>query len=341
MDSTLARRIVVIGGLFLLTILFGTTGFVLVEGYPVFDAFYMTVITISTVGYAEVHALSHAGRIFNSFLIMFGVSVMFFGVGAITQTLIELELHGRLTDRRRKRVIDRLQNHFLVCGFGRVGRHASMELLRAGAPFVVLDRNEARVERAREAGMHAMVADATHDESLRLAGIERARGLVSALATDADNLFVILSAKSLNPKLTIVTRAGEEEAEEKLRRAGADTVFAPFSIAGHRLATALLRPHVSTFLDSAFLDSAKQAMGLDVSVEQVAVAPGAAVISKSLRELHLSRDYGVIVLAIRKGDGRMIFNPPAESSISEGDYLIAMGAAPNLRRLEELVTESA
>ena len=260
MKRTLARRIALIGGLLLFTLALGTTGFVLIAGYPAFDAFYMTLVTISTVGYEELHPLGCAGRVFNSFLILFGVSVMFFTVGLMTQTIIELELHDRFGRKRTRRMIDKLKDHFIVCGYGRVGRHASRELLRAGAPFVVLDRNEARAEQARQAGMLTMVADATRDESLRQAGIARANGLVSALATDADNLFVILSAKTLNPKLTVVTRASEEEAEEKLRRAGADTVFAPFGMVGQRLAQALLRPYVATFLDSATM-----AMGLDVS----------------------------------------------------------------------------
>lgn len=319
-----------------LTIAFGTIGYMVIEGYPAFDAFYMTLITVTTVGYQEIHPLSHAGRIFNVFVIVFGVSVVFFGVGAATQTIIEFELQDHFGKRRRKRVIDKLKDHYIVCGFGRVGRHASFELLRTGVPFVVMDRNEARTEIARQAGMNVLVADSTRDESLRQAGITRARGLVSALATDADNLFVILSAKTLNPKLTVVTRASEEEAEEKLRRAGADTVFAPFSMAGHRLAQALVRPHVSTFLDFA-----TNAMGLDVAIEQVEVASGSAVVSKSLRDLHLSRDYGVIVLAIRKPGGEMIFNPPAECAIATGDYLIAMGALENLQRLEKLVTAAA
>ncbi len=332
MQSTLTRRILLTGGLVFLTVIFGTTGFMGVEGYSAFDAFYMTLITISTVGYQEVHPLSHAGRVFNSVLILFGVSVMFFAVGAVTQTIIELELREHFGERRRKRVIDKLRNHFIVCGYGRVGRHAALELMRTGAPFLVVDRNEARVQQARQAGMIAMAGDSTRDATLRSAGIERAKGLVSALATDADNLFVILSAKTLNPALTVVTRAGEEEAEQKLKIAGADTVFAPFSMAGHRLAHALLRPHVSSFLDSA-----TSAMGLDVSIEQVQVAPGTEVVSKSLRDLHVRRELGVIVLAISKPQGRMIFNPPAETEILAGDYLIVMGAAPKLRDLERLV----
>ncbi len=325
-----------VGGLLATTVGFGTLGFVIVEGYPVFDAFYMTLITVSTVGYQEIHPLSHAGRVFNSFVILFGVCVVFFGVGAVTQTIIELELQDKFGKRRRKRVIDGLKDHYIICGFGRVGRHAAFELQRTGAPFVVIDRSDARVEMARQAGMNAVLADSTRDESLRQVGIAKAKGLVSALATDADNVFVILSAKTMNPKLTVVTRASEEEAEQKLRLAGADTVFAPFSMAGHRLAQALVRPHVSTFLDFA-----TTAMGLDVAIEQVEVSGLSEVISKSLRELHLSRDYGVIVMAIRKAGGEMLFNPPAESTISAGDYLIAMGAIENLQRLEKLVTARA
>jgi voltage-gated potassium channel len=329
MRKILARRIAVIGGLVLFALAFGMVGFMLVAGYSAFDAFYMTVVTISTVGYEEIHPLSPAGRIFNSVLILFGVSVMFFAVGVMTQTIIEIELHDIFGKRRARRMIDRLKDHFIVCGYGRVGRNASAELLRAGAPFVVLDREKGRIDQARQAGMLTLQADATRDESLHAAGIMRAKGLVSALGPDADNLFVILSARALNPKLLLVTRASEDEAAEKLRRAGADTVFAPFSITGQRLAHALLRPLVITFLDSAAMT-----MGLDVSIEQIQVAPGAEAHAKSLRDLQVGRDLGVIVLAIRKASGQMLFNPPAETKISAGDHLIAMGAAPNLRRLE-------
>ncbi len=333
MERTLARRIIVIGGLLFFTVLAGTAGFVVVERYTPFDAFYMTLITITTVGYQEIRPLSHSGRIFNSFLILFGVSVMFFAVGAVTQTIIEWELQGTFRIRRRKRLIDKLENHYIICGYGRVGRHASLELQKAGAPFVVIDRNEQRAENARKSGMHVIVADSTRDDSLRQAGIVRAAGLVSALATDADNLFVILSARTMNARMTIVTRASEEESEVKLRRAGADTVFAPFSITGHRLAHSLLRPHVSTFLDSA-----TGFIGLDVSIEQVQVGTSSKVVGKSLKELHVGREMGVIVLAIRKPGGEMQFNPPAEAALCVGDYLIAMGGGENLRRLDAFLT---
>jgi voltage-gated potassium channel len=239
MHSHLARRVILIAGLLFISLCIGTVGFRLIEGYSLFDAFYMTLITITTVGYQELRPLSRSGRVFNSFLILFGVSAMFLAVGAMTQTIIEFELENRYGKRRKKHMISKLGEHFIVCGFGRVGRNASYELQRANVPFLVVDRNEQRAARATDAGMLAVIADATRDESLRELGVLRARGLIAALPSDAENLFIILSAKTLNPKLTVVTRASEEESEEKLRRAGADIVFAPYTVAGRQLAHAL------------------------------------------------------------------------------------------------------
>jgi voltage-gated potassium channel len=333
MDRRIARRIVLIAGLIALTMFIGTAGFRLLENYPVFDAFYMTLITITTVGYQEIRPLSHAGRVFNSFLILFGVSAMFVAVGAMTQTIIELQLQDRYGERRKKRAIMRMKDHYIVCGFGRVGRNAAFELQRTGAPFVIVDRDEQRVERAAQAGMLAIRADATRDEGLREAGVEHARGFIAALATDADNVFVILSVKTLNPNLTVVTRASEEDAEEKLRRAGADTVFSPFSITGHRLAQALLRPHVMQLLDFA-----GKAVGLDVTMEQLRVAADSDLASRRLGDL-VPRDARLIVLAIGKQDGKMIFNPAIEMQVSAGDVLVVMGEQPSLRNMENLLTK--
>jgi voltage-gated potassium channel len=332
----LLRRLALVATLITLTMLMGTVGFTVIEGYPPFDAFYMTLITITTVGYAEIHPLSHAGRIFNSFLIFFGVTTLFFAIGAMTQSIIELELGEYFGKRRHRRMIDKLDRHFIICGYGRVGRNAAHELQRSGVPFVVVDREPARAERAMLAGMLAVAADSTRDETLHALGITRARGLVSALATDADNLFVILSAKNLNPQLYVATRAGEEEAEEKLRRAGADAVFAPYTVAGYRLAQAVLRPHVFQFFDVA-----ARSMGLDVDVEQVRVPEASEFSSRSLQQTGIRRELGVIVLAIRKSDGRMLFNPPAETVISAGDFLIVMGAPNNLRTLENMMSVGA
>jgi voltage-gated potassium channel len=332
MNRSLKQRIVFCTTLLLVILTTGTIGFRLTDDYPFFDAFYMTLTTITTVGYQEIHGLSRAGRIFNSFLIVFGVSFVFLAVGLMTQTIIELELQDRYGRRRKKRMIAGLKNHYIVCGFGRVGRNAAFELQRARAPFLVVDRSEQRVERATNAGMLAMVADATRDECLREAGITRASGLIAALPSDAENLFIILSAKTLNPKLNVVTRASEEEAEEKLRRAGADTVFAPYTIAGQRLAQALVRPHVVKFIDFA-----TGKLGPSIAMEEICVAPDGDFASKRLAEAQLLRELGVIVIALRKADGRMVFNPPADTTIGAGDYLIVLGEARQLDALEHRV----
>ena len=330
----LARRLLYIGVSIAFTLFVGTMGFTLIDHYPPFDAFYMTLTTMTTVGYAEVHPLSHAGRVFNSFLIFFGVTTIFIAIGAMTQTIIELEFGDAIGKRRNKRMIEQLKDHFIICGYGRVGRGAAAELKHAGVPFVVLDNSPERVEGAMMAGLLAVVADATRDDMLRQVGIDRARGLVAALATDADNLFVLLSAKGLNPKLYVAARAAEEGAEEKMRRAGADAVFAPYAITGHRLAQSLLRPHVVQFLDFTTKD-----IGMDIAIEQVRVADSSEMVSRSIRDMQIGRDVGVIVMAIRRADGQMLFNPPADTAVRGGDYLIVMGRQENLRALESLLAD--
>ncbi len=315
------------------TLAIGTEGFVLTDHYTPFEAFYMTLTTMTTVGYGELHQLSTRGRVFNSFLIFFGVSTLFIAVGAMTQTIIEWEFGDATGKRRVKRMIDKLKDHYIICGYGRVGRGAAEELARAGVPFVVVDINPDRVERAMMAGQLAVSADSTRDDTLRQVGIERARGLVTALASDADNLFVLLSAKGLNPRIYVATRAAEEGAEEKMRRAGADAVFAPYSITGHRLAHALLRPHVVQFLDFTTTTS----LGEDISIEQVTVGAQSRMISRTIREMQIGSELGVIVMAIRQSDGSMVFNPPADTPIRGGECLIVMGRQKSLRTLEKLL----
>ena len=312
----------------------GTGGFVLLEDYPVFDAFYMSLITIATVGYSEIHPLSLAGRVFNSFLMFFGVGVMFLAIGAVTQSVIQLELGDVIGKRRMKRMIDKLDKHYLVCGFGRVGRGAAAEFQRAGVPFLVIDQDESKVERAVRTGYLAVAGDSTNDEVLKEGGIMRARGVVASLATDADSLFLVLSAKTLNPMVNVSARVNEEEAEQKLRRVGADVILRPYRMTGYRLAQSLLRPHVTEFLDFT-----TQNLGLDVSIEQVKVSGSSELAGKSLAQVQVRRELGVIVLAIRRAGGQMLFNPPADAVIAAGDYLIAMGEAANLRQLERRVSE--
>lgn len=328
------RRLIFIASAIITTLLGGTIGFMLIEHYSPFDAFYFTLITITTVGYSEMFGLSHMGRIFNSFLIFFGVTTMLLAMGGITQTVIELELNQFFGKRRIKKMIDKLEDHYIVCGFGRIGRGAAMELQRAAVPFIVVDKNEDKVELAIRAGMLGVLADVARDEALIDVGIMRSQGLIATLSTDADNLFLLLSAKGLKPELKVCARLAEEASEQKFRRAGADFVFAPYDITGNRMAQALLRPHVFQFIDFTTKN-----IGLNVGIEQVLVG-GNGFDSRSLAELQLRRELGVIVLAIRKADGSMLFNPGAEVEIQSGDFLVVMGESPNLRKLEQMLAEA-
>ena len=328
------RRLIFIASAIVTTLLGGTIGFMLIERYSAFDAFYFTLITITTVGYSEMFGLSHMGRIFNSFLIFFGVTTMLLAMGGITQTVIELELNQFFGKRRIKKMIDKLEDHYIVCGFGRIGRGAAMELQRAAVPFIVVDKNEDKVEMAIRAGMLGVLADVARDEALIDVGIMRSQGLIATLSTDADNLFLLLSAKGLKPELKVCARLAEGASEQKFRRAGADFVFAPYDITGNRMAQALLRPHVFQFIDFTTKN-----IGLDVGIEQVLVGAN-GFDSRSLAELQLRRELGVIVLAIRKADGSMLFNPGAEVEIQSGDFLVVMGESDNLRKLEQMLSEA-
>ena len=327
------RRVYLVFVAILVTLTVGTAGFMVIEGYPFFDAFYMSVITISTVGYKEVQDLDTGGRVFNIGLILIGVTTLFFAVGLMTQSIIELELFAYFPKRRMRKMIEDLKDHYIVCGYGRVGRAAAEELRRSGVPFIVLDRMEAKVDRAMRAGMLAALGDSTLDASLRGVHIERARGIIAALATDADNLFLVISAKTLNPMLNVASRVIEEEAEPKFRRAGADAVFMPYTMAGSRLAQSILRPHVVEFLEVATAESE-----LKVSIEQVRVP--ATHGTRSIKDLDIRRQVGIIVLAIRKASGNMLFNPAPEDNIEPGDFLIAMGTEEQLRRLNTLLAEA-
>src|ERR1700733_680740 len=330
----LRNWIIVLGSGVLLIFTCGTLGFIWIEHYSPFDAFYMTLITVTTVGYQELHPLSFQGRIFNSFLIFFGVTMMLLAVGGMTQVIIELELTQYFGKRRTRKMIDKLQDHIIVCGFGRVGRGAAHELQRAGVPFLIVDKSEDRGEWAIRDGMLGVLADATDDETLKQAGVLRAKGLIATLQSDADNLFVILSAKALKPELQVSARVASEQSEKKMRLAGADYVYAPYDMTGNRMAQVMLKPHVFQFIDFT-----TKGMGLDVGIEQFSGSSSCEIASKSLAESKIRSELGVIVLAIRKSDGSRHFNPPAEAEIEAGDFLIVMGEQTNLRKLELMLSE--
>jgi len=331
--SAPVRRLMFVVIAIVVTLAIGTVGFVVVDSYPWFDAFYMSMITMTTVGYSEVRGLSKAGRIFNSFYLLLSVSTLFLAIAAMAQTIVENEFGNIVERRRTKKMIDKLADHYIVCGFGRVGRGAAQELKEARVPVVIVDRNPEKVERAIRAGFLAVLADSTQDATLKDVHIERARGLVAALATDADNVFAVISAKTLNPAVHIAARAAEEEASDKLKRVGADAVFAPYTMTGTRLAQALLKPHVRQFLDFA----TAHGLGPSIRIEQLEVDTASDLVGRSLAETRLRSELKVIVLAIRRADGQMLFNPPAETAIAAGDYLIVMGEPDPLRRLEQRI----
>lgn len=330
----LVRRVLLLAASVVAVLLTGTLGFHFIAGFGVFDALYMALITMTTVGYSELTGLNHAGRIFNVFYLVLAVCVLFMGIGMLTQTIIEAELGNVFGKRRIKKMIDGLRNHYIVCGFGRVGRGAAAELKEAGVPLVIVDRNPDKVERAMRTGYLAVLADSTRDETFRDVQVGHARGLVAALATDADNVFAVISAKNLNPKIFVAARAAEEEAEQKLRLVGADAVIAPYAVTGVRLAQTLLKPHVRQFLDFTTTHSFG---GLNVRIEQLEVASGSDLVGRSLAETRLRSELKVIVLAIRRAGGEMEFNPPADCVIRSGDYLIVMGEPDSLKRLEQRV----
>jgi len=322
------RNLKFLAGALLFMIALGTVGFHYIEGWPWFDGFYMVITTLTTIGYQEVHPLSHAGRVFNVVIIMGGVSLLFLAIGSATQALLEFELRSFFGRRRMERDIGRLTDHYILCGAGRVGRSAARELARRPAPFVIIETNENKVQRFASESWLVLIGDATQEQVLREAQIEHARGLVAATTTDATNLYIVLTARSLNPRLRIIARASEEMAEKHLLTAGADSVVSPYVFAGQRIAHSFLRPHVVSFLDTATTH-----LGMDLEIGEVPVPQGSAFAGKTVENSRIRQDRGVIILAIKREAG-MRFNPAPDDRIEAGDFLIAMGEPQQLRELE-------
>jgi voltage-gated potassium channel len=257
------------------------------------------------------------------------VSVLLITFGVITQSIVEAQFAGFFGRRRARKMIDSLHGHYIICGFGRVGRGAASALRASGMQVVILDRREDRVDWAMKDGFVGLLGDSTRDEILKEAGVTRAAGLIAALATDADNLFAVISAKALNPAIRIGARAAEEEAERKMRQVGADSVFAPYTMTGTRLAQSLMKPHVHQFLDFATTSP-----DLNVRIEQIRVGGESELAGRTLSEMRFRSEMQVIVLAIRRAAGEMLFNPAADARVESHDFLIVMGEPEPLRRLE-------
>jgi voltage-gated potassium channel len=318
-----------------LSILFfvGTSWYHLVEGWTWLDALYMTVITLATVGFGETHPLGERGRIFTITLILMGVLT----IGYIVNTFTEALIGGYFVEGRKLRLqrnlVESLTNHYLICGFGRIGRQIAEEFAAEQAPFIVVDSSAAQVAIAQEAGYIAIQADATLDETLIKMGIAKATCLVAALPSDAENLYIILSAKTLNPSLRAIARASNEEAVQKLQRAGASMVISPYITGARRMAAAALRPQVLDFMDGIMTSS-----GGSFYMEEFLVnARTCPVAGLSLREAKLRSQSGALVLAIRRQDNNLIVGPTGEAIIMGGDTLICMGTADQLRTINRLL----
>jgi len=328
------RHLRKIGILLLLVVAIGTAGYRYIEGWSWFDGFYMVITTLTTIGYQEVHPLSHAGRVFNVFVIVSGVSLLLLGVGLLSQALLEFELQSFFGRRRMERDIGRLESHFIICGMGRVGRKVARELARQSVPLVVIDNSETKRQRFAHENWLVIAGDATLEQTLREAQIEKARGLIAATTTDATNLYIVLTARGLNPQLKIIARASEDAAEKHLLTAGADQVVSPYSFAGQRIAQSLLRPHVVSFLDTATTH-----LGMDLEIGEIHIRSGSVFAGKTLETSRIRQERGVIVLAIKRRDA-MRFNPAPDERIEPDDCLIAMGEPSQLRQLEQSVASS-
>lgn len=323
-------------GLMALIVVGGTTGYSLIEGWDLWDAFYMTVISVTTVGYREVHPLSRPGQAFTVVVVTFGVATVLYTFSFLMARLVEGDLQERWVRRRNRRMLDDLTHHFIICGFGRIGQIVAREFARQDVPFVIIERDVEHMQAAIDLGYLAVEADASSEDVLKRVGISRARGFIAAVSTDADNVFAILTARLLNPELFIIGRAETEDAKTKLVRAGADRVLSPYQIGGLQLAQTALRPAVVDFVQLATSSD-----NLDLNMEQVEIGADAPLAGRSIIDANLRQRFGVVVVGIQRAGGAMEFNPPPESVMHVGDFLVVLGQAKNLRELEAAAGQTA
>ncbi len=328
MDRTTHLVIVVMLAVFLVGM--GTAGYVVIEDWNVLDSLYMTVITLSTIGYGEVNPVSKAGRIFTLILIVMGVGFFLYVIGNVVQFLVEGRIRLILGRHKLDKQIGQLNNHYIVCGYGRMGRAFCRYLIQKGLPFVVVEKNEARIPIMNTDHVLHVAGEATVEENLRKAGIKRASNLIATLGTDADNVFLVLLAKGLNPDIYVVARASQNASKRPLDTAGADVVVSPFDIGARRMAHAILRPNVIRFLEYAFADE-----DTDIHIEEIPVSESSKLVGVKLMESGIRQDYNLMILSIIKADGEMVFNPAAETRIKSEQRVIACGTIDDLHRLEK------
>jgi len=323
----IVRKLVQLSLLVCLTLAIGTCGYVVIEGWSWFDGLYMTVITLATIGYGETHELSNAGRAFTMVLILFGSGVLVYAGSSIAALIIEGQLIREIRRRTMEKAINRMDKHYIVCGYGSTGRYVVAGMQRVGRPFVIIDNEPIRVQELRDRGMLVVEGDATQDEILQQAGIDRAAGLVACLHADADNVFVVLTARELNQDLRIVAKAVEESAQRKLRAVGADGVVLPNFIGGVRMLMELVQPNAVTLLDM-MLHSPQQT----IVAEEIGLPHDSRWIDQPISALNLADTEGVALVAIqRSGDPTYRFNPSLSLRLQAGDTLILMGEQQHVR----------
>lgn len=323
------RKILLLVALILLLFAGGTLGYVIIEGASLLDGLYMTVITLASVGYREVVPLSPNGQIFTIVLISLGVGTVSFTIFTIGGIVVEGQVRKIVGRRQLERQIQALKDHYIVCGYGRMGRVLVQQFQREGVEFVVVEDDEEKLMAHAPPDLLYIIGDATAEDTLEAANIREAKGLISAVASDAENLFITLTARGMNPGLFILARAFDERSEGKLLLAGADRVVDPYRLGGMRLAHAILRPAVVEFVELA-----THRAHLELAMEEVQVSANSSVAGLPLRDSRIRSRFGHMIIAIKKGDGSMISNPPPEIVLEEGDVLITIGKTETLTELE-------
>ena len=324
-----AHRPTVAALMLLAVVVGGTLGYVVVEGWSAWDAFYMTVITVTTVGYKEVHDLSAAGEALTVVVLFAGVGTALYTFTLLATVVVEGGLPKRFQQRRQARMLDTITDHFIICGYGRIGSMVARQFQRQGVPVAIIERDPERVRAAMEAGALAVEADASREDVLKRVGIDRARGLIAAVGTDAENVYAVMTARGLRPNLFIVGRAESEDATLKLKRAGADRVISPYQIGAAQIAQTALRPAVVDFVELATGTD-----NLELSMEEIAIVEGSALADRTMIEATLRQRFGVIVVGIQHQDRQMEFNPAPETPMRSGDKLVVLGRADSLKLLE-------
>ncbi|MFA5183839.1 MAG: potassium channel protein [Syntrophales bacterium] len=325
-------RLIIPGLLILAILIVGTIGYVKLEGWGIFESLYMVVITLSTVGFREIHELNTAGRLLTMSIIVFGIGTVGYTVGQIVEIIVEDQVGGYRRRRKMEKKIANFKNHYIICGFGRVGHQIAREFAGAKINYVVIDNKPETTAELAGSSIPFFVGNMTTDKILLDAGIKNAKGLVAAADSDTDNVFVTLSARVLNPRLFIIARTGTVEAEEKLKKAGADRVISPYFIAGKQMAAMATKPTAIDFFDSIIHNG-----HLQVAMSEVKVNNNCQVVNKSLKDSQIRQKCGAYIITIKKANGQLEMQPTATSKIEPEDILVAIGTAEQLGGLEELV----